>query len=570
MKGDAQFGFRDAGHFYYPLYQRVQEEWQQGRWPLWEPEENSGMPLLGNPTAAVLYPGKLIYALLPYPMAARVYIMAHAALAFAAMLVTVRSWRVSWVRIRPGGAGLCVRRSDSLPVLQYHLPRRGGVASPRFSGRRSLAHAGQPLGHSGSGGRAGDADPGRRSRSRRICWGSAAEDMRWGWPGPRSRERRRGDEPVAASRPGRSRLWWLVPAVVAGRSWPGSAGTLALAEVLPRHRPSGNPAPALPWMLHVPRAVLLAWGAVGLFFLLRWRAEGWRSPLGVMLSGLAGAAVLSAVLSAAQLLPVLEFTQQTVRAEGEGPHDIYPFSIEPFRLAELVWPNVTGTSFGRNAYWPDAVRLPGVRQKVWVPSLYLGSLGLILAAGGIHAPPRAGSSRLALGDRDGQHAGQPRAVHQSDLGGAIARPDHPRRGSRHRPPGHQRRDTPIRLDRYLRDGDGGIYWWMTTLLPGFRQFRFPAKLFTFAAFGIAALAGMGWDSLQERPAPGHAASGRAPLPDQPRPPGLRAGGSPGDRRGARRKGCHLELRSPRRPGRLRRADARPGSRRGDAGPGLRA
>ena len=53
--------------------------------------------------------------------------------------------------------------------------------------------------------------------------------------------------------------------------------------------------------------------------------------------------------------------------------------------------------------------------------------------------------------------------------------------------------TPIRLDRYLRDGDGGVYWWMTTLLPGFRQFRFPAKLLTFSTFGLAALAGMGWD-----------------------------------------------------------------------------
>ena len=58
--------------------------------------------------------------------------------------------------------------------------------------------------------------------------------------------------------------------------------------------------------------------------------------------------------------------------------------------------------------------------------------------------------------------------------------------------------TPIRLDRYLRDGDGGVYWWMTTLLPGFRQFRFPAKLLTFSTFGLAALAGMGWDDLQHQ------------------------------------------------------------------------
>lgn len=96
-----QFGFRDAGHFYYPLHQRVQEEWHQGRWPLWEPEENAGMPLLGNPTAAVLYPGKLVFAVLPYAWAARIYIVMHFALAFAAMMVLLRSWGISWA-----GSGL--------------------------------------------------------------------------------------------------------------------------------------------------------------------------------------------------------------------------------------------------------------------------------------------------------------------------------------------------------------------------------------------------------------------------------------------------------------------------------
>ena len=32
---------------------------------------------------------------------------------------------------------------------------------------------------------------------------------------------------------------------------------------------------------------------------------------------------------------------------------------------------------------------------------------------------------------------------------------------------------------------------LSTLLPGFRQFRFPAKLFTFTTLGMAALAGLG-------------------------------------------------------------------------------
>src|SRR5262249_37245785 len=90
-----QFAYRDAAHFYYPLYERVQAEWDAGRWPLWEPEENSGMPLLGNPTAAVFYPGKLLYAALPYPWAARLYIVAHTLVALLAMFVLLRSWQVS-------------------------------------------------------------------------------------------------------------------------------------------------------------------------------------------------------------------------------------------------------------------------------------------------------------------------------------------------------------------------------------------------------------------------------------------------------------------------------------------
>ena len=64
--GDGQFSYRDAGHYYYPLHERVQKEWNAGRWPRWECQENAGMPLLGNPTAAVLYPGKVVFAILPY------------------------------------------------------------------------------------------------------------------------------------------------------------------------------------------------------------------------------------------------------------------------------------------------------------------------------------------------------------------------------------------------------------------------------------------------------------------------------------------------------------------------
>src|SRR6516165_8784029 len=116
LRDDRQFGFRDAGHYYYPLHARVQKEWNEGRWPLWEAEENAGMPLIGNPTAAVLYPGKLIFAVLPYDWAARIYIVAHSVLAFALMLALMRSWSVSW-----GGAGLgALSYTFGAPILfQY-------------------------------------------------------------------------------------------------------------------------------------------------------------------------------------------------------------------------------------------------------------------------------------------------------------------------------------------------------------------------------------------------------------------------------------------------------------------
>jgi hypothetical protein len=100
-----QFGFRDAVQYYYPLHERVQKEWEAGRWPLWEPEESGGMPLLGNPTAAVFYPGKLLFAVLPYSWAARLYVIAHTAIAYAAMLRLLRSWSIRWSGATIGALG---------------------------------------------------------------------------------------------------------------------------------------------------------------------------------------------------------------------------------------------------------------------------------------------------------------------------------------------------------------------------------------------------------------------------------------------------------------------------------
>src|SRR5262249_21174029 len=97
-----QFASANSSYFY-PLYLRVQQEREAGRWPLWDPGHNGGEPLLGNPMAAVLYPGKVLYAWLPYAWAARLYVIAHTILAFAGMLALGRSCSISWAGSYLGG-----------------------------------------------------------------------------------------------------------------------------------------------------------------------------------------------------------------------------------------------------------------------------------------------------------------------------------------------------------------------------------------------------------------------------------------------------------------------------------
>jgi hypothetical protein len=497
-----QFGFRDAGHFYYPLHQRVQEEWNHGRWPLWETEENAGMPLLGNPAAAVLYPGKLVFALLPYAWGARIYIVMHTVLAFIAMLVLLRSWGISW-----SGSGLgALSYTFGAPILfQYcnviylvgaawlplgmhavdrwvRLGRRWGLwelaavlAMQVLGGDAQAAYL---LGLAGAGYALGLAwSRARAHTARQIAEGN----------GPRGR-------------PARSVLPALGLIAVVLLCW---AATVALGVLLPKLRgphfgPLNSP---LQWMPWVPMGVAVAWGVAGLSFLYfyYWLRRGWQHPLGAMWLGLMMAAAVAASLTAAQLLPVTEFIQLTTRAAAGGPHSIYSFSVEPYRLAELIWPNFGGQRYGENSYWPELIRIPGVYPRMWVPSLYLGGMTIILAAHALplrQGPPwRAWLSAIAVMSLLGSLGQYTSPIWATRAAVAMAHSPRLERLAAELGPVDAPGDSPIRQDGFLKDGDGSIYWWLATFLPGFRQFRYPGKLFTFTSLALAALAGMGWDRL---------------------------------------------------------------------------
>ena len=134
--------------------------------------------------------------------------------------------------------------------------------------------------------------------------------------------------------------------------------TLAVALWLPRLREPGVPRPPLRFSVWVPWGISAIWGLVVLGVVMSWWRRGRRFPMGVMWLGLAGSAALSAVLAAAQLLPVIEFTQETGRA-NPGPEEIYRFSLDPYQLVELVWPNFFGPAIGGNDYWRDILPMPG-------------------------------------------------------------------------------------------------------------------------------------------------------------------------------------------------------------------
>ncbi len=280
------------------------------------------------------------------------------------------------------------------------------------------------------------------------------------------------------------------------------AATVIMGIVFPRFRPphDGPPIPPLPWIGALSTAVLAAWLVIAGIFLYRWRGRPWRNPLGAMVLGLAVSAILATAATAAQLFPVIEFTQQTTRASEPGTHELYAFSIEPHRLIELIWPNIYGAQFGSNTYWAAIIRLPGAYPKIWVPSLYLGGMTFVVALSALafrKGPPwRVWLSWIAIVSTVGAIGEYTSPIWVTRALAAISPAGPIATAAAVLGPVDKHGTNPIREDGFLRDGDGGVYWLIAAFLPGFRQFRFPAKLFTFTALALAALAGIGCDRVR--------------------------------------------------------------------------
>ena len=69
LTGEERLAFRDVSHFYTPLYEYVASRTSDHWLPLWNPLDQTGLPLVGETTTAVLYPVRWAVFSLPLPAA---------------------------------------------------------------------------------------------------------------------------------------------------------------------------------------------------------------------------------------------------------------------------------------------------------------------------------------------------------------------------------------------------------------------------------------------------------------------------------------------------------------------
>lgn len=236
---------------------------------------------------------------------------------------------------------------------------------------------------------------------------------------------------------------------------------------------------------------------------------------------LAFAAIAAIALSAVQVLPTLDWSRESIRStqlaplslydlphwflhaqpprtdsdarvrwfDGflgtspiPAPHEavLYNYSFAPWRLAELIWPNVSGRSVPAQSSWLVALAWS---NTPWAPSQYFGLLPLLLSLSAWRVRTPDDRQRwlswialVCLLASFGAYAPGRLFVDPTPAQEGISGPQFA--------PG---------------SAVGGLYWLCVLLLPGFSDFRFPAKLLVPATCAASLLAARALDGYLRAP-----------------------------------------------------------------------
>jgi len=328
------FAYRDAAHFYPPLYALVKNEWLSGRVPLWNPLLNAGQPLAAMATAGAFYPPQIILSLLmPTPMAVNVYGILHLALAATGGYALGRQQGLS--RLASTVAGLAYGFSGSVLFQVYNPIYTAGAAWLVWA-----ITAGWWLVHGG----------GRRAMG--VLAMTLALAVLAG-------------DPQAAYHAGlvlggavlmlRRPLWkstgWLLAAA-------GMAGMMALVQI----------ALADEFMQETTRGLDIVPQSI------------WQLP----------------AFFARQGQSAVEARWYDIFI-GRAPvgathyHDTYSFALAPWRILEAVWPGFSGRIWSR---WTMVAELE--TRFAWAASIYAGLLVAVLVAASFGKQRRDAAYRLWL------------------------------------------------------------------------------------------------------------------------------------------------------------------------------
>lgn len=302
---------------------------------------------------------------------------------------------------------------------------------------------------------------------------------------------------------------WMPLALLAAERWFAGrrSAILGLAVVLALMVLGGDPQAAYHTLLLIAARRIFFWGDTASDDgtetppAMTWRSFAGRIGHAGLTCALAG--LLAGGLAAIQILPALDFARRSDRAvsavvrslwdlpravtshepwpvadgllcRNDDPHlkHVYEFSLAPWRLAECVWPNCGGRQFPVHRRWSEIL---APDQPVWVPSLYLGLLPVLLALSRLRWRRGPCLDRwlswmavLAVVAAFGTYAPGWLIRHLASLVGT--QPD-------------------------LGDPVGGVYWLLTVVLPGYVEFRYPAKWMTVASLMLCLLAARAWDAL---------------------------------------------------------------------------
>jgi len=156
----------------------------------------------------------------------------------------------------------------------------------------------------------------------------------------------------------------------------------------------------------------------------------------------------------------------------------YNYSVAPWRLPELIFPNASGRTFPVNTNWGSVVTHKWAAADVWVPSLYMGILPFMLAMVALRFRKShpitlwlSWSGLIFLLGSFG-YFGLGWVINQTLVLCGQSR-----------------------FASGVGDPFGGVYWFLALLIPGYSQFRYPAKLLTVVSMMLAMLAARNFDSI---------------------------------------------------------------------------